>query len=82
MSYIGLAPFGSLLAGAFAQRVTAPITIALGGISVMVAAGLFARHIPQFRELVRPIYRQLGIIPEVATGIQAATQLSTSSEEH
>ena len=82
MSYIGLAPFGSLLAGALAQRVTAPITIALGGISVMVAAGLFGRHIPQFRELVRPIYRQLGIIPEVATGIQAATQPSTSSEEH
>ena len=81
MSYIGLAPFGSLLAGAFAQRVTAPVTIALGGISVMVAAGLFARHIPQFRELVRPIYRQLGIIPEVATGIQAATHLTTPPEQ-
>ena len=82
MAYIGLAPFGSLLAGAFAQQVTAPVTIALGGVSVMVAAGLFAYQIPQFRELVRPIYRQLGIIPEVATGIQAATQLTSTPEEH
>ncbi len=82
MAYIGLAPFGSLMAGAVAQRVTAPFTIALGGVSVMVAAGLFGYHIPLFRELVRPIYRQLGIIPEVATGIQAATQLSSTPEEH
>lgn len=81
MAYIGLTPFGSLIAGAVAQRVTAPFTIALGGVSVMAAAGLFAYHIPQFRELVRPIYRQLGIIPEVATGIQAATQLRSSQEE-
>ena len=81
MAYIGMAPFGSLLAGGFAQQVTAPGTIALGGISVMVAAALFAREIPVFRELVRPIYRQLGIIPEVATGIQAATQLTSRPEE-
>lgn len=82
MSYIGLAPFGSLLAGALAQRLTAPVTIALGGITVMAAAALFGRHIPQFRELVRPIYRELGIIPEVATGIQVATQLTSTPEEH
>jgi MFS family permease len=82
MAYIGLSPFGSLLAGALAQGVTAPVTIALGGVIVMISAGLFARHIPLFRELVRPIYRQLGIIPEVATGIQAATQLTSSPEEH
>jgi MFS family permease len=82
MAYIGLAPFGSLMAGAIAQRIAAPFTIALGGITVIVAAGLFAYHIPLFRELVRPIYRELGIIPEVASGIQAATQLTSTPEEH
>ena len=82
MSYIGLSPFGSLMAGALAQVVTAPFTIAFGGIVTVIAAGLFALQIPQFRELVRPIYRELGIIPEVATGIQAATQLTSSPEEH
>jgi MFS family permease len=82
MAYIGTAPFGSLMAGAIAQRTGAPLAIALGGMTVIVAAGLFAYLIPQFRELVRPIYRELGIIPEVATGIQAATQLTSSPEEH
>jgi hypothetical protein len=51
-------------------------------VTVVVSALLFARYIPRFRELVRPIYRELGIIPEVATGIQAATQLTSTPEEH
>ncbi|HEX6558892.1 MAG TPA: MFS transporter [Longimicrobiales bacterium] len=81
MAYIGVAPIGSLLAGAAAERVGAPITIAVGGAVSILGAALFARQIPRFRELVRPIYRQLGIIPEVASGIQAATQLTTPPEE-
>lgn len=81
MAYIGVAPLGSLLAGAAAQRVGAPVTIACGGLVCMLGAGVFARQIPRFRELVRPIYQQLGIIPEVASGIQAATQLATPPEE-
>ena len=82
MAYIGTAPFGSLMAGAIAQQAGAALTIAMGGVIVMIAAGLFATLIPQFRELVRPIYQNLGIIPEVATGIQAATQLTSTPEEH
>jgi MFS family permease len=81
MAYIGVAPLGSLLAGAAAQRIGAPVTIACGGLVCMLGAGVFARQIPRFRELVRPIYQQLGIIPEVASGIQAATQLATPPEE-
>ncbi|MGQ0562236.1 MAG: MFS transporter [Gemmatimonadota bacterium] len=81
MAYIGMAPFGSLLAGAIAERIGAPVTIALGGAVCVAGALLFARRIPVFRELVRPIYRQLGIIPEVASGIQAATQLTNPPEE-
>jgi MFS family permease len=82
MAYIGLSPFGSLMAGAVASVITASITIALGGVVTVIAAVLFGLQIPQFRELVRPIYRELGIIPEVASGIQAATQLTSSPEEH
>ncbi|MGQ0815679.1 MAG: MFS transporter [Gemmatimonadota bacterium] len=81
MAYIGVAPFGSLFAGALADRIGVSLTIALGGVICMGGAALFARRIPIFRELVRPIYRQLGIIPEVASGIQAATQLTTPPEE-
>src|SRR5947207_9463861 len=77
MAYIGVAPLGSLFAGAMAERVGAPFTIGLGGFACIVGAVVFARQIPRFRELVSPIYRQLGIIPELASGIQAATQLTT-----
>lgn len=81
MSYIGVAPVGSLLAGAMAERVSAELTLAIGGLVCVASAALFARQIPRFREMVRPIYRERGIIPEVASGIQAATQLTTPPEE-
>jgi len=81
MAYIGIAPIGSLLAGSVAQRIGAPATVAIGGIACVAAAGLFARQLPAFREQVRPIYRRMGIIPEVATGIQAATQSAAPHEE-
>jgi MFS family permease len=81
MAFIGVAPFGSLLAGALADRIGAAITIASGGLVCLVGVLLFARRIPVFRELVRPIYQELGIIPEVASGIQAATQLTQPPEE-
>jgi len=81
MAYVGVAPIGSLLAGAAAQRIGAPLTIACGGVVCVFGAGLFARRIPRFRQLVRPIYQQLGIIPEIASGIQAATQLATPPGE-
>lgn len=81
MAYIGVSPLGSLLAGAAAQRISAPITLGVGGAVCIVSAALFARQIPRFRELVRPIYRQLGIIPEVASGIEAATELTSTPEE-
>lgn len=81
MAYIGVAPMGSLLAGALAERIGATITIAVGGSLCLVGVFVFARGIPAFRELVRPIYRELGIIPDVASGIQAATQLTDTAEE-
>ena len=51
----------------------APITIALGGLGCLAGAGVFTLKLPRLRENIRPIYARLGIIPEVATGIQAAT---------
>ncbi|MEX2283118.1 MAG: MFS transporter [Gemmatimonadota bacterium] len=77
MAYIGTAPVGSLLMGWVAQRLGAPATIAGGAAISLIAAAAFGRKLPDFRAQVRPIYRQLGIIPEVATGIQAATTHTT-----
>ena len=81
MAYIGVAPLGSLIAGAIAELSGPAASIAAGGGVCMLGAVLFGRRIPRFREMVTPRYRQLGIIPEVASGIQAATQLTTPPEE-
>jgi MFS family permease len=80
MAYIGTAPLGSLLLGVTAQRLGAPVTIAMGAAICLAGAAAFGRRLPDFRAQVRPIYRALGIIPEVATGIQAATQTRTTEE--
>ncbi|MHB1170713.1 MAG: MFS transporter, partial [Longimicrobiales bacterium] len=80
MAFLGMAPLGSLLAGIAAARIGAPLTIAIGGTCAITAAALFRLRIPALREQVRPIYERLGILPEVARGLQAATH-STAPEE-
>jgi MFS family permease len=80
MAYIGTAPLGSLLLGWSAQHIGASLTIAIGGLLCLASAGVFGSQLEGFRAQVRPIYRRLGIIPEVATGIQAATQGETVEE--
>ena len=81
MSFQGVAPFGSLIAGAAANLIGAPYTLMIGGAICVVGAGLFAMELPTIRELIRPIYAQKGIIPEVARGIQAASAMQQQSEE-
>jgi len=66
MAFQGLAPFGSLAAGAVAGRIGAPITIACGGILCIAGAVWFAMSLPGIRHEIRPIYRELGILPKAA----------------
>jgi MFS family permease len=80
MAFIGVAPFGSLIAGFAASRIGAPHTVMAGGVLCMVAALWFSSRLEEIREVVRPIYVQLGILPEVATGIQVASALQTPPE--
>ena len=75
MSFLGTAPFGSLLAGWLSTRIGAPQTVLLSGVLCIATAAWFARELPAIRELVRPIYRRMGILPEVAQGLQTATNL-------
>lgn len=46
MSLMGMAPFGSLLAGAVAARIGAPATVAGGGALCIVASLFFGRDCP------------------------------------
>jgi MFS family permease len=80
LAFIGVAPFGSLIAGFAASKIGAPRTVMAGGALCMFAAGWFLRQLKEIRRVVRPIYVQLGILPEVAEGIQAASALQTPPE--
>jgi MFS family permease len=80
LAFQGVAPFGSLIAGWLASRIGAPNTLVAGGILCCVGAAVFTLELPRIRALVRPIYRELGILPEVATGMQTAAALQTPPE--
>ncbi len=73
VAFLGMAPFGSLLAGAVAARIGAPATLLVCGVVCMVGAIVFSRRLPALREVVLPIYRERGILPAVASGLGNAT---------
>jgi len=76
MAFMGTAPFGSLLAGYLASIIGAPNTLIIGGISCILGAIVFSKKLPEIKRTIRPFYIRLGIISEVNTGIQTATELS------
>jgi MFS family permease len=80
LAVLGITPIGSLLAGTFASKFGAPATLAGGGVCCLAGATWFARKLPALRVLIRPIYRRLGILPEVAAGLQSATALEVPPE--
>jgi MFS family permease len=73
MAIMGTAPFGSLIAGWLAKVIGTPSTIFAGGLSCIIGAMFFLKKLPELKALVRPVYVRMGIIPEVATGIETAS---------
>ena len=63
MAFVGMAPFGSLLAGSMAHAIGAPRTVIVSGAVVVLGAAWFFTRLPALRVVVRPIYQQMGIIP-------------------
>ncbi|MFA3782447.1 MFS transporter [Melioribacteraceae bacterium 4301-Me] len=75
MAFMGMMPFGSLLFGILASKFGAPTTLVFGGISCILGSLLFALKLPKLRKAIRPIYSKLGILPELAEGLQTTTNL-------
>jgi MFS family permease len=70
IAFVGMAPFGSLLAGAMAHAIGAPRTVIISGAVVLLGAAWFATRLSAVRKNIRPIYRELGILPaDIATGM-------------
>jgi MFS family permease len=74
MANMGIAPFGSLLAGVLAKLAGTQTAILIGGVSCIAGAIFFYRKLPELKRLVRPLYEKMGLIPEVVSGIQIATE--------
>jgi len=64
MMLVGMAPFGSLLAGWAADQIGAPLVIAAGGGFCTLAGIIFARQLPRLREAAKPILIARGIIAD------------------
>ncbi|MGO8759816.1 MAG: MFS transporter [Terracidiphilus sp.] len=87
MAFMGMAPFGSLLAGSMAHAipptplwiVAGPVlagaqwTVIVNGLVVVLGAAWFFGRLPALRRVVRPIYEKMGILPPR----EAATEITT-----
>ena len=62
MAFFGAAPFGSLLAGMLAHRIGAPNTLIFTGALCLLGSLWFTFELPKIRAVMRPIYRELGLL--------------------
>ena len=64
-AFVGMAPWGSLLAGLMAHWIGAPRTVMFTG-SCCIAGGIwFWTRLPAIRREMRPVYEQMGIITPI-----------------
>ncbi len=64
MAFVGMAPFGSLLAGALAHAIGAPRTVIVSGVACILGSIWFTTRLKVIRKEMRPIYERLGIVPQ------------------
>jgi MFS family permease len=65
MAFVGMAPFGSLLAGGLAHWIGAPHTVMITGTCCLLGCGWFTLKLPEVRRVMRPIYAEMGLIREL-----------------
>jgi len=73
MMFMGMAPFGALFGGALADRIGAPLSVAIGGVASIVGAIWFARALPAFRIEARRL-----ILAQGLAGGEPAQELATT----
>lgn len=74
MMFIGVAPFGALLAGALATPLGAPVTVAVGGAACVIGGLTFGAHLPSLRGPAR----ELIIAQQAAAGTPAEESVRSS----
>jgi MFS family permease len=81
MSFMGMMPFGSLLAGWTAHHLGAPMTICLSGAMAVAGAAAFYSRLGEVRRSIRPVYVKMGILAESAAGAETAAELTAPPED-
>jgi MFS family permease len=66
MAFVGMTPFGSLLAGTLAHRFGAPHAVMITGTFCLVGAAWYTTQLKSIRSIMRPIYIEMGIIQSPA----------------
>jgi MFS family permease len=54
MTFMGMMPFGSIIAGSVAEKLGAPYTLALGGLACLVGSVLFLLRLPKLQFTAAP----------------------------
>jgi MFS family permease len=62
MAFVGMAPFGSLLAGTLAHHLGAPHAVMITGAFCLAGSAWFTTQLKSIRLVMRPIYIEMGII--------------------
>ena len=81
MAFIGTAPFGSLIIGSLSEHIGPRTTIIIGGICCVVGAAVFLSGLEQLRASVRPIYRRIGILPEIRKASEEASRITFETRD-
>jgi MFS family permease len=64
MAFVGMAPFGSLLAGGLAHVFSAPTAVMLTGSCCIAGALWFTTQLRAMRAVMRPLYIEMGLLQD------------------
>ncbi|WP_158751823.1 MFS transporter [Acidobacterium sp. S8] len=71
VAFVGMAPFGSLMAGALGHSIGSQRTVMISGVACVAGALWFWSRMKSIRVEMRPVYEQLGIIqPKVPAVVE------------
>ena len=80
MAFLGAAPLGSLLAGSLASRLGVAHVVQLAGTMCIMGSMVFAWRLPALRNVIRPIYRRIGILPDLTSGIASVAEVAVPED--
>jgi MFS family permease len=79
-TFMGAMPLGSLITGYMADIIGASNTVMFGGLFCCMAALIYMRHLPSFKEMIYPLYVKLGLIHEGSCPCTAVREGVTASK--